>query len=268
MTRKTLNLMGCLVLLTASAAFAEDEGELVEKVAVRNRIFSVEGRWEVGGNVGFSLLPRLTDHYNLNLSGAYNIKDWFALELRAGYAISRHTSLADQIQTDFFANSSISKANDAADLWEMTVNAVIGARFQPIYGKINLMADLPVHFQLYAWVGGGVGLLKRESLVMCASKASARECREFVTSVDPADSGSGTLRASPLVSLALGFRFFVVAGHAIKLEARSWSWLDQYYVDIDRTAASDGNPAAGGKLSPNAGITNLVQIDLGYSFTF
>jgi len=101
MTRTTLNLMGCLVLLTAGAAFAEDEtDQLVEKVAVRNRLFSVEGRWEVGANAGFSILSRLTDHYNLNASVAYNPKDWFGLELRVGYAISRHTSLADQIQTD------------------------------------------------------------------------------------------------------------------------------------------------------------------------
>lgn len=259
MTRKTLNLMGCLVLLTASAAFAEDEGdELVEKVAVRNRLFSVEGHWEFGGNVGFSLLPRLTDHYNLNLSGAYNVKDWLGIELRAGYAISRHTSLADQIQTDFFANNTISKANDAADLWEMTANAIIGLRFQPIYGKINLMAELPVHFQLYGWVGGGFALLKRESLVLCTNKVSARECGEFMNEMKP----------SPLVSIALGFRFFVVNGHSIKLEARSWSWLDSYYVNVDRATSSPSNPTAGGSLSPNAGITNLVQIDLGYAFIF
>ena len=77
MTRTTLNLMSCLVLMTAQAAFAEDETEeLVEKVAVRNRLFSVQGRWELGGNVGFSLLTKLTDHYNFNLSVAYNPKEW------------------------------------------------------------------------------------------------------------------------------------------------------------------------------------------------
>jgi hypothetical protein len=100
MTRTTFNLMmSCLVLMTAGAAFAEDEAdELVEKVAVRNRLFSPEGRWEIGGNVGFTLLSRLTDHYNLNLSVAFNPKDWLGLELRGGYAVSRHTSLGDHIQ--------------------------------------------------------------------------------------------------------------------------------------------------------------------------
>jgi len=259
MTRQTLNLMGCLVMLTASAAFAEDEAdELVEQVAVRNRLFSVDGRWELGGNVGFSLLSRLTDHYNFNISGSYNVKDWFAFELRGGYALSRHTSLADQIQTDFFANNTISKANDAADLWEMTANAVVGARFQPIYGKINLMSELPVHFQFYAWLGGGFAYLKRESIALCSQKVSARECGEFLTEFKP----------SPLVSIALGFRFFVVQGHSVKVEVRDYSYFDSYFVNVDRAAASPANPTAGGTPSPNAGITNLVQFDLGYAFIF
>ena len=253
MNRTTRYLMSCLVLLTAGAAFAEDEtDQLVEKVAVRNRLFSVEGRWEVGANVGFSILSRLTDHYNLNASVAYNAKDWFGLELRGGYAISRHTSLADQIQTDFFANNTISKANDAADLWEMTANGVVGARFQPIYGKINLMSELPIHFQFYLWAGGGAGFLKRESMVLCAQKTSARECGAF--QVD--------YKVSPLVSLALGFRFFIAQQHSVKFEVRDWSYLDSYQINIDRATGT------GGMDSPNAGITNLVQFDVGYAFIF
>lgn len=252
MNRTTRYLMSCLVLMTASAAFAEDEAELVEKVAVRNRLFSVAGRWELGGNVGFSLLSRLTEHYNLNLSVAVNPVDWFGVELRGGYAISRHTSLADQIQTDFFANNTISKANDAADLWELTAHGVIGARFQPFYGKINLMSELPIHFQFYLWAGGGVGLLKRESMVLCAQRTSARECGAF--QVDN--------KVSPLVSVALGFRFFIAQQHGIKIEVRDWSYLDSFLINVDRATGT------GGTESPNAGITNLVQFDLGYSFIF
>ena len=253
MTRTTLNLMSCLVLMTAQAAFAEDETEeLVEKVAVRNRLFSVEGRWELGGNVGFSLLSRLTDHYNFNVSVAYNPKDWLGLEVRGGYAFSRHTSLADQIQTDFFANNTISRANDAADLWELTAHGVFGIRFQPIYGKINLMSELPIHFQFYIWAGGGVGALKRESMVLCSERVSTRECGAFLTEN----------KVSPLVSVALGFRFFIMQQHSVKIEVRDWSYLDSFQINVDRATGT------GGMDSPNAGITNLVQFDLGYAFIF
>jgi outer membrane beta-barrel protein len=268
MNRKSLKIVGCFaVLLTAGGAIA-DEGELVEKVAVRNRLYTVAGRWEVGGNIGIGLLSRLTDHYNFNVSGAYNFVDWLGLELRAGYALSMHTSLARQIQEDFYTNTSISTANDLSDLWEMKANGILGLRFQPIYGKINLMAELPVHFQLYGWLGGGAGLFSRESLVICTVKKSAKECGEYFNES----------KVSPIVSLALGFRFFIpgvmpsgtVVGqrHTIKLEVRDWSFLDSYYVGVKRADSSPSNPTAGGMQAPNAGITNVVMIDIGYAFLF
>lgn len=277
MTRKTLRVMGCLVamtMLSSTAALAEEAGEeLVEKVAVRNRLFSVEGRFEVGVNVGFSLLSRLTEHYNLNASVAWNIKDWFALEVRGGYAFSRLTSLAEQIQGDFYANSNISKANDAADAWRMNGHGVLGLRFQPIYGKINLVAELPVHFQLYFWLGGGVGGFQRESIVLCPDKSA---CNAYLADADQ-DGNADRLgpspfvtdyRVGPIASLAVGFRFFVTSGHSLRLEVRDWSFLDSYFINVDRATSSPGNPTSGGMASPNAGITNLMQIDIGYAFIF
>ena len=258
MNRTTLKMLGCLLaVLTAAPALAQDDAELVEKVAVRNRLFSVAGRWELGGNVGFSLMPRLIDHYNLNLSLAVNFSEWLGLELRFGYAISMHTSLADEIQANFAANSAISKANDLSDAWELTGNAVLGLRFQPIYGKLNLVADLPVHFQLYVWAGGGAGQMMKDSLLICA-QPGASGCDAWLQQT----------QVSPLVSLAVGFRFFVGEHHGLKIEARDYSWLDSYYVNVDRASTSLTNPTAGGNLSPNAGITTLVQIDLGYTYIF
>ncbi|GMU62965.1 MAG: hypothetical protein AMXMBFR34_47280 [Myxococcaceae bacterium] len=278
MNRKTLKIVGCLaVLLTAGSAFA-DEGELVEKVAVRNRLYTVAGRWEVGGNFGIAVLSRLTDHYNLNLSGAYNFTDWLGLELRGGYAISMHTSLARQIAQDFYTNTSISTANDLSDLWEMKANGILGLRFQPIYGKINLMAEVPIHFQLYGWVGGGVGLFSRESLVICPVKTSTSTCGQDANEDGVGDEYFTENKVSPIVSLALGFRFFIpgvtsagsVVGqrHSIKLEVRDWSFLDSYYVGVSRAQSNPGNPTAGGMQSPTAGVTNLVMIDIGYAFLF
>lgn len=272
MNRTTLRIIGCLaVAMMSTQARADDEdAALVEKVAVRNRLYSVAGRWELGANVGISLLPRLTEHYNLNLAVGINVADWLAFELRGGYAISRHTSLADDVASKFFANTSISKIKDLADLWQMAHNAVLGVRFQPIYGKLNLTAEVPVHFQLYVWVGGGAGLFKRESLVICGNH-SGSDCGDnyFVQGLSAGDIG-GAIK--PVVSLALGFRFFIANHHAIKLEARDWSYLDSYYEGIDRATLVGSDEAAiqraGGQLSPNAGITNLVQFDLGYSFIF
>lgn len=258
--RNVFKMTGLSLVLLAGVAAAQtgkDEDELVEKVAVRNRLYLVEKRFELGANVGFTLLPRLTDHYNFNASFAYNIIEAFALEARVGYAYSRQTSLADQVKEAFNTQNSLPRINDFSDLWQMGFNGIVGVRFQPIYGKLNLLAELPVHFQLYLWAGGGVGTFTRESLLICPQR-SGSTCNGYLRED----------KVSPIVSLALGFRFFIANRHAVRLEARTWSWFDSYFVGVDRAAVTQGNPTAGGMPSPNAGITTLSQIDLGYSFLF
>jgi outer membrane beta-barrel protein len=246
-----------LVMLAGNAWAQADEAELVEKVAVRNRLFTVANRWELGGNVGFTLLPQLTDHYNFNVAGAYNLVEWLAIEARLGYAYSRQTALADQVKSAFLTQSSLTRINDFTNMWQMGPNGIVGIRFQPIYGKLNLLAELPVHFQLYLWAGGGAGFFERSSLLICTQR-SGSTCNAYFTES----------KVSPLVSFALGFRFFIIGKHAIRLEARTWSYLDSYFEGVDRAQVSSANPTAGGKAAANAGITTLSQIDLGYSFIF
>ncbi len=247
-----------LVMVAGNAwAQAADEAELVEKVAVRNRLFTVANRWEVGGNVGFTLLPQLTDHFNFNASVAYNLVEWLAVEARVGYAYSRQTALADQVKSAFLTQASRTRINDFSNMWQMGPNGVAGIRFQPVYGKLNLLAEVPVHFQLYLWAGGGVGLFERSSLLICTQR-SGSTCNGYL-----AES-----KVSPLVSLALGFRFFIIGKHAVRLEVRTWSYLDSYFVEVDRAQVTANNPTAGGRAAPSAGITTLSQIDLGYSFVF
>lgn len=273
---KIIRNFSCLVLaLFASAAWAQEASgeELVEKVVVRNRLFNVEGRFEAGVNIGLSMLSRLTDHYNFNASAGYNFMDSLALELRVGYAYSAHTSLATDIATKFLAQRSIATANDLTDLWEMKFNAIVGLRWQPIYGKLGLMAELPVHFQFYVWVGGGVAMMERESVVICNEERMVRnpDTNRNELKCQKSDGSSAYLRDSkvgPLVSLAAGFRFFLTDNHVVRIEIRDWSWIDNFLTGANRAAAlNPGNPTGNGTpVSP--GITNLVQFDLGYTFIF
>lgn len=228
------------VVLVSAVVLAEEPQSLVEQSAVRLRLFSVKGRFELGAHTGISLMPRLTEHTVLGLSGAYNVKELFAVELRAGGAISSNTALAREIQGTAITRT-IPSPSDAADLWRLSWHGVVGARFQPIYGKFNLMGELPVHFQVWLWAGGGVAYLERESVAFCATPAGPG-CAAFATQTG----------GSPLVSAALGLRFFLPQGHALKLELRDWSYLDSY-----RTSTGT-----------RSGVTNLVQLEVGYAFIF
>lgn len=256
-----LGLLLAALSVAPASAFAQEEeaaeGELVERVAVRNRLYSVDDRFEIGASVGFTLMSRLTEHYNFNATVGWNIAETFALEIKGGFAYSQHTGLANRISTDFARNMSVPVAADMKDLWEMTVNAVAGVRWQPIYGKLGLMAELPVHFQFYLWAGGGVGVFKRDSVVIC-NQRQGNVCNAFY----------GESQVGPLVSLALGGRFFITPRHAVRLEVRDYSYLDSYRENINRAAALNPATPDGNGTVVNAGITNLVMVDLGYTFLF
>jgi outer membrane beta-barrel protein len=71
---------------------------------------------------------------------------------------------------------------------------------------------------------------------------------------------------APVVSGAVGFRFFLAAGHAIRLELRDWVFVDQYRVNVVREDWEAGRES--GELAPNPGLTHLVQFDFGYTFIF
>ena len=256
-----------VALFTSAAALAQtsvdQSGEqLVESVAVRNRLYAPGGRWEIGPSVGFTVLTRLTDHYVFNLGAAYNFSDTLAAEIRGGYAYSRQTGLAEQAAAELLKEDPFQELktirDDFANLWQMEANAVAGARWAPIYGKISLMAEVPVHFQTYLALGIGAGTFHRQSLVMC---------------LEVVDRSSGTCgnyyeedKVAPLLSGALGFRFFTHPGGGLKLEVRSWMFPDSFRVQIDRrlSEAKQVNGAAAG----NPGFTNLVFFDLGYAFLF
>ncbi|MFZ5468440.1 MAG: outer membrane beta-barrel domain-containing protein [Myxococcota bacterium] len=240
------------LVLATPAAFGD---ELIEKVVVRNRLHNLSGRFELGAGAGFTLLSRLTDHINLTAHLAYNTSDWFAFELRGGYALTRHTGLANQIAEEFARNSSVQTATDLSDLWELQANVALGARWAPIYGKISLMAEVPVHFQAYVWLGAGGGTFRRESLVYC-QQGTTTSCDVFRTDEKVGPFGAG----------AIGFRFFVNQKHSLKLEVRDYSFPDSYLEDINRADARAGRDT--GTSAANPGLTNLVQFDLGYAFLF
>ena len=271
-----------LSLLVAAPAFAQAQDDvLVEKVVVRNRLFNVEKRWEVGATLGFSLLSRLTEHYTFDATLAYNLFDWLAFELMGGYAYSRHTSLARDV-ADQWATNTATTANDLSDLWEMTANGLVGVRWQPLYGKIGIFAEYPIHFQFYVWLGGGVALFKRESVVICNQRAGAT-CS---SADDPTDANGNVLatdvffqetKVSGLLSLALGMRFFIpVVGnnHSIRVEIRDYSYLDSYLIKVNRMfAMNPANPTGNGEQEspgrmPNFGVINLVQVHIGYAYMF
>lgn len=272
--RSCLALASLAATLAATSAPAQEE--LIDRSVVRNRLHSPAGRLELSGSVGLTLVTYLTDHYTFDAGIAYNLFNTLALEVRGGYALSRHTALARTLSEKFLNRQDVVRTDELEDLWEMNAHGVAGVRWAPIYGKLSLFSDVATHFQTYLWLGGGLGSLQRESVIQCTQVVEAERGLGLCDNRDRGDPGDRSTatenywqkesRVAPVVSGALGFRFFLGSHHGVRLEVRDWAFRDRYNVGVERAAWEAGEDT--GTPASNPGLTHLVQFDLGYTFLF
>ncbi len=265
-----------LLALIASSAVASEP----ERVVVRHRLYTSAGKLELSASAGLTPVDFLTDHKSLALGLGYNLTEHWALELEGGYVLSRHTSVAQAsaarvVTTD--PAQGLGSVDDFRDLWQMTWNGTLVLRWTPIYGKINLAAELPVHFQAYLVAGGGAGRMVRDSLVYCVGTPSSRSA----ATCDPQSGGEGPNDLIPLHEIAIkplatfggGLRFFVNQRVGVRVEVRDVVFPDSYRVAIDRAAAEQdltarGGAADQGRPAGSPGLTHLVFARVGATLTF
>jgi outer membrane beta-barrel protein len=269
-SRIPFRFVSLALVLTALSASAQQQ--VLDPAAVRHRLHSPAEHLELSLLVGLPAREYLTAHYNLNAAIAYNFLESFALEARAGYALSRQTGLARSISESFLAREDKQITDELADMWQLGAHGVVGARWAPIYGKLSLLADATAHFQAYLWAGGGLASLRRQSIIQCEQVIN-REQGVCDNRTDVADRSTATesywrveTRAAPVVSGAVGLRFFLSDRHALRLELRDWIFMDRYRVNLVREDWEAGRES--GEPANNPGLTHLVQFDLGYTFLF
>lgn len=272
------SILRAVSLLVALAIPAGALAAEPEKVVVRNRLYGSDGKFEASVGAGFTLVDYLTSHTNLQAGLTYNLTEQFALELGGGYALSSRTGVADKAAQTMVEKLPSAKVNDFEDLWRMSWNATGAVRWSPIYGKINIAAELPVHFQGYLLAGAGVGGMTRDSLVYCIGAAPSRPAATCL--VD----GGGTPNLTPLHDAATkplfvggaGMRFFLNQSFGLRLEVRDVAFRDSYRVNIDRKVAEadlgavDGGDAVAktGDKAASPGFTHLVFVQVGATFSF
>ncbi|MET0406496.1 MAG: outer membrane beta-barrel domain-containing protein [Cystobacter sp.] len=269
-SRLPLRFVSLALVLTALSASAQQQ--VLDPAAVRHRLYSPAEHLELSLAVGLPAREYLTGHYNLNAAVAYNLLQSIALEARGGYALSRQTGLARSISESFLARQDKQLTDELEDMWQMGAHGVVGLRWAPIYGKLSLLADASAHFQAYLWAGGGLASLRRQSIIQCGQVID-RAQGVCDNRTDVADRSTATesywrveTRAAPVVSGAVGLRFFLSQRHALRFELRDWIFADQYRVNLVREDWEAGRES--GEPERNPGFTHLVQFDLGYTFFF
>ncbi len=272
LTVRSYRVLASVILALTALEAAGQEDQVLEEAVVRNRLYRPAGNLEISPSVGVSVMTYLTAHYTFNVGVAYNLFDTVAVEARGGYALSRHTGLARSISESFLDRQDKRITDELADLWRMNLHGVAGVRWAPVYGKLSLMADMSAHFQAYLWAGGGLGSFSRQSLIQCTQVVN-RSLGICDDRTDPLDRSTASesfwvkeSKVAPVVSAALGFRFFAFERHGVKFELRDWVFRDEYRVGLSRDEWEAGLET--GTLAPSPGLTHLVQFDIGYTFLF
>lgn len=270
------SILSLLAVLLATAVVVPEiayADEVVERVVVRNRKFRSMETFEVNPTFGFSVTNRMTSQTNFQLGLAYNLTEEFALEARGGYALSSLTSVGDQARTGVmgtnpFLPTTTGSFDEFKDLWRLQWQALLMPRWTPIYGKLNLVTELPIHFQAYLTLGGGAVGLNQESVVYC---------QNGVTGTDASPSRSSSCgayleetRTTWAISGGGGMRFFIDDWVALRLELFDIAYPDEYRKGIDRKAAEREQPGStpGQGTVTGAGLTNVLFFNVGASIVF
>ncbi len=290
MIRKVaLSLVSVIVVGAAAAATAAEP----EDVVVRNRLYSDDGRFEMKLLADMSVNNSLTSVTNFQLSLSYHVHEAWAIELLAGWALGGPTSLQCQAQNpstastcqggshSIFAGAQTNSRvfQDLPNLWVMNgFNAQIGVRWEPIYGKLSLLTELPVHFKWFFAIDGGAAQFQRTSVDFCTSfnpSAATASTATGQTGDCNFNTGQGdyqTLIQSQwnwVASAATGLRFIIYSGLSLEAALRDYVWADSYPVSFP---AADFGTAGANVLPPGVqiatGFSNTLFADVGLSWTF
>lgn len=249
------SLLTILAAVSLAAVVAPDiaraEDEVVERVVVRNRKYHLSNRLEVTPTVGFSLTNRLTSHTNFQLGLAYNLTEQWAIEGRGGFALSSLSSLAETVKEDDLVE--VQRFDDFSDMWRIEWQALLMPRWTPIYGKINLVTEVPIHFQAYLTAGGGaVGLTKESVLYRQAGQGLEQQ-----TTTWAAAAGGG-------------LRFFLSDMFMLRLELLDLMHPDSYHKGLQKAALDGEQPGSDPKVGTlqEGEFTHALFFNLGASVVF
>lgn len=236
-------------------ASAQTDREAVgpSREVVQERLYVFDGRFDLSLMGGVAMNPKLIDHYAFLLRPAYHLTDAWSLELVGGFVLAQErqnlTNRAREgIRVTIFDSGD--EKNEFADMGKMQWVAQAAVRWSPVYGKLNLAAEVPIHFGAYASAGGGVMGIHRESLADCESVVPRED--GYVDYSCATDSG-----VKPGVMLALGLRFYVSDWIAVRTEMSSFMFPDEYQLDLHTAEPRTVR-----------GITNVLMFLGGVSFIF
>jgi outer membrane beta-barrel protein len=234
-------LISAAVLAAALPARGEDAvvGPAGPPTAVQGKLYQVSRRWELGVAFGTVLNSSLVDQYGGVLSISYHPNEWADVGVDVLASRTSLSGLSGQIRDRLPSrtNPGTGQPNTGDEIQgadQMRGGALVMARVAPIYGKLNLAAELAVHFQAFLLAGAGAAVIKHESVNLCASPGD--------TPCAPGDyQTSSSLK--PIGEAGGGIRFYLGQRWSIRTEVRAFLYPATALRGADLTQPGTGTSA-------------------------
>ena len=228
----------------ATQALTEFRGKKVPKNVIQNKFFLKSNRFELAPMIGYVPNNAFVDNYVGGAVLAYHFSETLAAEgnffvnpLPATIGVKNLTKTLLDIAYQGDQNTTFQQPLDS-----LFYSAVFSARFAPVYGKINLVGNGVINFDVYGTAGLGiVGISKNVATVSDDYKTSGGVNADG-TAVDPV-----ALNPTPPIdnrfafNLGVGFDFFLSQSVALKLDARALNYVGPE-ADYGNTDPKTGDP--------------------------
>lgn len=264
MTSRLLRLMAALFLalagglLPATATASEHpstsalnamRGREAQKNVIQNRFFLKQNRFEIAPAGGY--VPN-NAFVSVAVGGAflaYHFSEAVAVEGLVLYAPNTGDAgvknLTRTLVAIAYEGDDDSRFQQPLD--RLQLGAIFAARWAPVYGKINLIGEGVLNFDVYGTAGLGLLLITKDYAKINPEYANG-------TSDNPVSLELGTKpNANIAVNLGIGFDFFLSQSLALKLDARSLLYVAE---EPDYGNLKGGEPEELGNRLYNTFITS------------
>lgn len=282
------------LLVVAAPAFAQDEGgeptapdmgELPEVDTVRpppdrppregtplisNKLYPMQFRLEFTGFFDMSYADKYVEHLGGHGALTFHVFDWLAVEGFGGYLVGDETNITKRVRDPVNGGRSARNLrNDPSlcatptcepelpDVWQTTWFAGADVQWAPIYGKLSVVSEYDLNFQLYGLLGGGVEGVRRRVNGDANGDGNANDY----------DSGPG-FRAN--VNYGLGLRLMPWRWVALRVELRNYTGLNPDVPEVGTQGTDQCKTGytlqVGARTDCYSDFTNNALVQFGVSF--
>ncbi|MCB9745865.1 MAG: outer membrane beta-barrel domain-containing protein [Alphaproteobacteria bacterium] len=206
----------------AQEALAEVQGEAVTKNVVQNRYFYKEERFEIAPVVGMVPNNPMVRRYIGGVLLGYHFSEGLSAGGQLFYSPDMGTTDLKGLTNTLvqIAHNGDPNVQFQQPVDKMVLGATFSLNWAPVYGKINLIGQTVVNFDLYG--SAGLGYLGKIEYYARYDESVAVDGSPPVR-LDP----EGGLKARVPVTLAIGTDFFINQTVALKIDARSYLYVDE-----------------------------------------